>query len=154
MNASFILVGGAALILTLAMHNREVRTTRDIDVSEMKVNAEKKAKLLAHFELLTINSNVDSVLFPPGAETLRDGEYKEFNDGYINIRVYVVTPEMLIVTKALTKRSRDLDDILNEDLLEIIDPQRTIDLIKEYNPFSNDPELNKNDILPKLEEML
>ena len=58
---------------------------------------------------------------------------------------------MLVTIKALTKRSKDLEDIINDDLLDIIDPQKTINLIKEYdsyNIFSEDPELNKNELLP------
>lgn len=155
--ASFILVGGAALILTLAMHNKKIRTTRDIDVSDTQVINSNRYKLLEHFNLLNISTNVDSLLHPPGVEILKEGEYKEFNDDYTNIRVYLVTPEMLVVTKSFSKRSRDLEDILNKDLLDIIDPIKTINLIKEFKTyyiFSEDPELNVNEILPKLEEML
>ena len=155
--ASFILVGGAALILTLALHNKQIRTTRDIDVSETTVNNNDSDKLLNHFNLLNISTNVDALIHPPGVEILEEGEYKEFNDDYTNIRVYLVTPEMLVVTKAFSKRKRDLEDILNEDLLDLIDPKKTISLIEEFKTyyiFADDPELNVSDILPKLKKMV
>lgn len=155
--ASFILVGGAALVLTLALHNKQIRTTRDIDVSETTVNNNDSDKLLNHFNLLNISTNVDALIHPPGVEILEEGEYKEFNDDYTNIRVYLVTPEMLVVTKAFSKRKRDLEDILNEDLLDLIDPKKTISLIEEFKTyyiFADDPELNVSDILPKLKKMV
>lgn len=150
-HASFILVGGAALILIMALHHKTIRTTRDIDISNLAFSGEYPEKLKEHLELLNISTNKDGVLFPPGQEILEDGEYQEFEDDYNNIKVYLVTPEMLVTIKALTKRSKDLEDIINDGLLDIIDPQKTINLIKEYdsyNIFSEDPELNKNELLP------
>lgn len=156
-HASFILIGGAALILTMALHNKEIRATRDIDISNLKITKGNTDRLKEYFNLLSISTNADNVLFPPGAEILQDGEYQKFEDDYSNIKVYLVTPEMLVTIKALTDRSKDLEDIVNEDLLRIINPQKTIDLIREYdsyNIFSEKPEQNKNEILPKLQEMV
>lgn len=124
-------------------------------MSETTVNNNDSDKLLNHFNLLNISTNVDALIHPPGVEILEEGEYKEFNDDYTNIRVYLVTPEMLVVTKTFSKRKRDLEDILNEDLLDLIDPKKTIRLIEEFKTyyiFADDPELNVSDILPKLKK--
>jgi len=153
-DAEFIIVGGAALNLIMDKNKMEPRGTIDIDVSGFTTN--KEEKLMEMFKLLDIES-VGGVLLPDNMEIMDSKEYEELDDDYSKISVYFVTVEMFICIKALTKRPRDRDDILNEDILSLCDPQKTINLIVEYLSFHtnpDDPDLNTNDILPILEKMV
>lgn len=125
-----LVLGGTALSLNLALKNKgEIRSTRDIDVSFIdEVPKEFKETL----EMLNINNDVERVMNPDTTEIINNGEWREFNDDYTNITVYLISLEMLVAMKSLSQRQTDYNDATNKAVLEVLNRERAIALINEY----------------------
>ncbi|MCM3317991.1 DUF6036 family nucleotidyltransferase [Rummeliibacillus stabekisii] len=143
-NAELLVLGGSALLLLMAYNEREFRPTRDIDVT--LISSSDETTILSLLQQLRIDT-VDSIIELPPLEDLRHPKHEkmEIEVGLQAIRVYVPKPEYLACTKLFSRRQKDLDDLLQSDLLLLCNKDELLSLVEDYKVeflFLSNPDVN------------
>lgn len=150
--AEIIILGGAAIFLLMDMNNRDFRPTHDIDINILSTTNEKEIYQLLEQVQIDI---VGGVMELPPMEDFRDGKEYEIDAGFTSIRVYVPSIELLACSKIFTRREKDLIDLKNSDILVLCNPNKLMEMVKEYkenmlNP--HDPNSNIHELFDILKE--
>jgi len=143
-NAKIVLIGGQLGIYHLG--EEEYRKTHDIDVIH-KYDDKDFIELLSRYGI----EQVGIMQLPP-YEDLKDESNCEIIS-YSNLDVYIPDLELFAISKLMTTRSKDLDDLEYTNLLKSCDKNKLIKLVKEYLDYSIDkdhPDIN----IKKFEELL
>lgn len=151
--AEFVILGGAGILLFMEMYDRPFRPTRDIDVNLLSTsNKEEIHKILEKTQIEIVGGVID---LPP-MEDFRDGEKFEIEGvDFQAIKVYVPSIELLACTKIFSKREKDLKDLKETSLLDMCDKYKLLDMVEDYkenmlNP--NDMNVNVHELMHILEE--
>ncbi|GGK06884.1 hypothetical protein GCM10007063_31790 [Lentibacillus kapialis] len=127
------------------MHDVEFRPTNDIDVEI--IAAQNMDVFLEGLREANIQT-VGGVMEVPPIEDLtsKDNLLKLGDQGFTNISVFVPSLEVLACCKIFSKRQKDLNDLIDTDLLLTCNKKELTKLIDEYNkPHTlniNDPDIN------------
>lgn len=142
--AQIVLIGGQLGIYHLG--EKEYRKTHDIDVIH-KYDDKYFINLLSQYGI----EQVGIMQLPP-YEDLTDESNCEIIS-YSNLDVYIPNLELFAISKLMTTRGKDLDDLEYTNLLKFCDKDKLIKLVEEYLDYSIDkdhPDIN----VKKFEELL
>lgn len=127
--AQIVLIGGQLGVYHLG--EEEYRKTHDIDVIH-KYDDKYFIELLSQYGIEQVG-----VMQLPSYEDLTDeNNCEELN--YSNLKVLIPDIEMFAVSKLMTTRGKDLNDLESTNLLKFCDKKRLIKLIDEYKRYSID----------------
>lgn len=135
--------GGTAFLLRLGEEN--FRFTMDIDYKLEGISREDAIKdILAH--LPAIFQNLGGFPFYPDRDmykedlTLYEFEQKTFT----NLRLNLPSIEMLALSKLMSSRGKDLDDLLELPILEKCDLEKLSNLSEECKSYMTDYEYHQS----------
>lgn len=142
--AQIVLIGGQLGVYHLG--EEEYRKTYDIDVIH---NCDDKdfIELLSQYGI----EQVGVMQLPPYEDLTDENNCEELN--YSNLKVLIPDIEMFAVSKLMTTRGKDLNDLESTNLLKFCDRERLIKLIDDYKRYSIDkdhPDIN----IKQLERLL
>lgn len=139
--AKILVVGGSALLLLMEYNGKPFRPTRDVDITLMSSTDDAVIRnILAEISMDT----VDGIIQMPPSEDFVDQPLKIDID-FEAIEVYVPKVELLACTKLFSKRQKDLNDLLESDLLLLCDKDELITLVEDYKQyfiFIDHPDVN------------
>lgn len=142
--AQIVLIGGQLGVYHLG--EEEYRKTHDIDVIH-KYDDKDFIELLSQYGIEQVG-----VMQLPPYEDLTDENNCEVIS-YSNLKVLIPDIEMFAVSKLMTTRGKDLNDLESTNLLKFCDRERLIKLIDDYKRYSIDKD--HSDInFKKLEQLL
>lgn len=127
--AQLVLIGGQLGVYHLG--EEEYRKTHDIDVIH-KYDDKDFIELLSQYGIEQVG-----VMQLPPYEDLTDENNCEVIS-YSNLKVLIPDIEMFAVSKLMTTRGKDLNDLESTNLLKFCDKKRLIKLIDEYKRYSID----------------
>lgn len=127
--AQIVLIGGQLGVYHLG--EEEYRKTHDIDVIH-KYDDKDFIELLSQYGIEQVG-----VMQLPPYEDLTDENNCEVIS-YSNLKVLIPDIEMFTVSKLMTTRGKDLNDLESTNLLKFCDKKRLIKLIDEYKRYSID----------------
>lgn len=145
--AKIVLIGGQLGIYHLG--EEEYRKTYDIDVIH-KYDDKDFIKLLDQFGIEQVG-----VMQLPHYEDLTDENNCEIIS-YSNLDVYIPNLEFFAVSKLMTTRSKDLNDLEYTNLLKFCDKNELNKLVDEYISYSLDvdhPDINVKQLERLLENL-
>lgn len=142
--AQIVLIGGQLGVYHLG--EKEYRKTYDIDVIH-KYDDKDFIELLSQYGI----EQVGVMQLPPYEDLTDENNCEELN--YSNLKVLIPDIEMFAVSKLMTTRGKDLNDLESTNLLKFCDRERLIKLIDDYKRYSIDkdhPDIN----IKKFERLL
>lgn len=142
--AQIVLIGGQLGVYHLG--EKEYRKTYDIDVIH-KYDDKDFIELLSQYGI----EQVGVMQLPPYEDLTDENNCEELN--YSNLKVLIPDIEMFAVSKLMTTRGKDLNDLESTNLLKFCDRERLIKLIDDYKRYSIDkdhPDIN----IKQLERLL
>ena len=145
--AKIVLIGGQLGIYHLG--EEEYRKTYDIDVIH-KYDDKDFIKLLDQFGIEQVG-----VMQLPPYEDLTDENNCEIIS-YSNLDVYIPDLELFAISKLMTTRGKDLDDLEYTNLLKFCDKDKLNQLVEEYLSYSLDsdhPDINVKQLERLLENL-
>lgn len=145
--AKIVLIGGQLGVYHLG--EEEYRKTYDIDVIH-KYDDKDFIKLLDQFGIEQVR-----VMQLPPYEDLTDENNCEIIS-YSNLDVYIPNLEFFAVSKLMTTRSKDLNDLEYTNLLKFCDKNKLNKLVDEYISYSLDadhPDINVKQLERLLENL-
>lgn len=134
--AQIVLIGGQLGVYHLG--EKEYRKTYDIDVIH-KYDDKDFIELLSQYGI----EQVGVMQLPPYEDLTDENNCEELN--YSNLKVLIPDIEMFAVSKLMTTRGKDLNDLESTNLLKFCDRERLIKLIDDYKRYSIDkdhPDIN------------
>lgn len=146
-NAKIVLIGGQLGVYHLGEEN--YRKTHDIDVMH-KYDDSDFIELLSKYGI----EQVGIMQLPP-YEDLTDENNCEIIS-YSNLDVYIPDLELFAISKLMTTRGKDLDDLECTSLLKFCDKNKLNRLAEEYINYSLDrdhPDLNIKQLKRLLEDL-
>ncbi|WP_211656192.1 DUF6036 family nucleotidyltransferase [Planococcus alpniumensis] len=127
--------GGAALLFHLG--DAEFRGTRDIDFRVEKLNSREKLKTILDktsgvFQLLSVFPE-----WPDQEVYLQHGTRYHEMDGvaFTNLRIFLPSIEMLALSKLISKREKDLEDLKTKPIMEKCDLALLSQFVEEGESF-------------------
>jgi len=142
--AQIVLIGGQLGVYHLG--EEEYRKTHDIDVIH-KYDDKDFIDLLSQYGI----EQVGVMQLPPYEDLTDENNCEALN--YSNLKVLIPDIEMFAVSKLMTTRGKDLNDLESTNLLKFCDKKRLMKLIDDYKRYSIDkdhPDIN----FKKLEQLL
>jgi len=127
--AQIVLIGGQLGVYHLG--EKEYRKTYDIDVIH-KYDDKDFIELLSQYGI----EQVGVMQLPPYEDLTDENNCEELN--YSNLKVLIPDIEMFAVSKLMTTRGKDLNDLESTNLLKFCDRERLIKLIDDYKRYSID----------------
>lgn len=142
--ARLVVMGGAALTAFMELHSQKrFRPTMDIDVSIVASTDEEKMQ--SYLMASGVQELGGIISLPPFEDFINEENWFEMEGGFTNIQVFVPIIELLVCSKVFSARPKDLDDLMNTDIIKECDIIKLQGMIKEYYEncieLSN-PELN------------
>lgn len=127
--------GGAALLMHLG--EEMLRTTQDIDFRVEEVSSDTKLKVIMNSKpgvfhpLGMFPEFPDQELYQENGEVLYELEGVAFE----NLRIFLPSIEMLALSKLMSNREKDLDDLKNQPIMEKCDLNKLIEYIEEAKSY-------------------
>ena len=135
-HAQIVLIGGQLGVYHLG--ETEYRKTHDIDVVH-KHNDKQFIELLSQYGI----EQVGVMQLPPYEDLTDENNCETLH--YSNLDVFLPDLELFVVSKLMTTRGKDLNDLENTNLLKYCNEERLVSLIEEYKQYSLDedhPDIN------------
>lgn len=145
--AKIVLIGGQLGVYHLG--EEEYRKTHDIDVIH-KYDDKDFIELLSQYGIEQVG-----VMQLPPYEDLTDENNCEIIS-YSNLDVYIPDLELFAISKLMTTRGKDLDDLEYTNLLKFCDKDKLNQLVEEYLSYSLDsdhPDINVKQLERLLENL-
>ena len=149
--AEFVVLGASGILLYMDLQDRQFRSTRDIDVNLISSSNDKAIyELLKQLRIDLVGGVMD---IPPMEDFNKDNLYKIDNTNFTSIDVYVPTIELLACAKIFTTRDKDLEDLMNSEIINACDKDKLLKMINEYKDYMLFPD-NRDNNVHQLEEIL
>lgn len=146
-HAKIVLIGGQLGVYHLG--EAEYRKTHDIDVIH-KYDDKDFIELLSQYGI----EQVGVMQLPPYEDLIDENNCEIIS--YSNLDVYIPDLELFAVSKLMTTRGKDLDDLEYTNLLKFCDKDKLNQLVEEYLSYSLDsdhPDINVKQLERLLENL-